>query len=132
MSTEFLADEEAARRILCFKRSLHGMHSSTFGTYKVLNVASAFRRWRCIEVVLGELRRKWPGNLRHMGSPDLVLCRAILDAVHGEPGYADGRTICKLLRTGVRNVEGFNGFGANEIMPYGGPFRGGWFGWEPF
>ena len=50
----------------------------------------------------------------------------------GEPGCADGHIIRKLLRAGARNLEDFKGFGVEEDMPNEGPFRSGWFGWEPF
>ena len=62
-------------------------------------------------------------------SLDLVPCRAILGAVHGEPGCADDRIIRKLLRTGARNMKGF---GVDEDIPNQSPFRGGWFSREPF
>ena len=62
----------------------------------------------------------------------MALCRAILDVLNGELGCADGHIIRKLLRAGARNLEDFKGFGVDEDMPNEGPFRGGWFGFEPF
>ena len=67
----------------------------------VLSGASAFGRWRCVEVLLSALRKKFPGKIPH-----LALCRAIFDAVHGEPGFADRRIIHKLIRAGVRDWAG--------------------------
>ena len=64
--------------------------------YTLLLAVGAFCRWRCVAVVLGELRGMWPGQLKCSESPDSVLFRAILDAVHGEPGYADSRIIRQL------------------------------------
>ena len=61
-------------------------------------------RWRCVEVVLGELPRTWPGDFKSFESPDVLVCCAILDAVRGEPGCADGRIIRKMLRAGPRNL----------------------------
>ena len=115
----------------CFKQSLRAVPSSAYFTYGLLHAAGAFRRGRCVEVVLGELHGKWPDDLECFGSLEPVLCRAILDAVHGEPGCADGRIIRNLLRTGAKNMKYFKGFGLYDT-PNGGPFRGGWFGWEPF
>ena len=51
--------------------------------YTLLPAAGAFCRGRCVEVVLGELRGKWPSHLKCSESPDSVLFRAILDAVPG-------------------------------------------------
>ena len=55
-----------------------------------------------------------------------MLCRAILDAVEGEPGCADGRIIRTLLQTGIRNEQDVKGLGVED-----GPLRGGCFGCEP-
>ena len=131
VSTVFLANEEAARRMHCFKRALRGLYYAKGFTYCLLLAAGAFCRWRCVDVVLGEFRGKWPGGLLCIECSDRVLCRAIHDAVHGEPGCADGRIIRKLLQTDTRNVEDFNGIGMN-VMPSESTLRGGWFGWEPF
>ena len=120
VSTEFLTDEEAARRMPCFKRSLRKLSSASNFAYSLLYAAGAFRRWRCVEVVLEALRGRWPNDSEYYSSPDLVLCRAILDAVHGEPGCADGRIIRKLLRTGARSVGDFY---VNEDVPRYSPFR---------
>ena len=73
----------------------------------------------------------WPSEWKHVRSPD-VLCRAILDVVHGKPGGADGRIIRTLLRTGARNIDDFKGLGAGDGRLHDSPFRGGWFGWAPF
>ena len=56
MSTEFLTDEEAARRMRCFKWSLPWLSSAEGLTFSLMHTAGAFRRWRCVEVVLGEVR----------------------------------------------------------------------------
>ena len=132
VSTEFLADEDAARRMRCFWEPPWRLRSKPQFTYTLLVAASAFRRWHCVGVVLLKLNSGWPGDLRFecFRSPDSVLCRAILDAVHGGPGCADGPIIRKLLWTGARTREHFRGFG-NDV-PNRGPFWGGWFGWEPF
>ena len=132
VSTEFLADEDAAQRMRCFKHSLWGLYSDPEFTCSLLHAAGAFRRWRCVEVVIGVMRGPCPGNLQCFESPDSVLARAILDAVHGKPGCADGRIIRKLLRTGAKALEDYKSFGVHEDMPNDGPFRGGWFGWESF
>ena len=113
----------------CFKRSLRKLSLASNFAYSLLYAAGAFRRWRCVGVVLGALRGRWHNDSEYYSSPDLVLCRAILDAVYGEPGCADGRIIRKLLRTGARSVGDFY---VNEDVPRYSPFRGGWFDWEPF
>ena len=132
VSTEFLADEDAARRMRCFKQSLWGLDSRPVFTYSLLRAASACRRWHCVEVVLCTLRGIWPGDLERFLSPDSVLCRAILDAVHGESGCADGRIMRKLLHTGARNLVNYQGIGVGGDVPNDGPFQGSWFGWRPF
>ena len=132
VSIEYLADEQAARWMRSSKRSLRGWQSTAGFTYTLLHAAAAFRQWRCVEVVLGEYRGMWLGGLGRFRSPDLVLCHAILDAARGGPGCADGRIIRKLLRTDARSMEELKGFGVNDGALNDGPFRGGWFGWEPF
>ena len=82
-STEFLADGDAARRRLqCFKQLMWMLAVELSYTHSLLQrSATAFRRWRCVEVVLGELRGMWPGDLECFGSGDSELRRAMHDAV---------------------------------------------------
>ena len=89
MSSEFLlADEEAARRMRCFKQSLFALRPTSHATQMLLYGASTPRRWwRCVEVVLDRLREDHPGEHRNISQPAPL---AILDAVHGEPGCTDG------------------------------------------
>ena len=112
----------------CFKRSLRGLSFAPGFTYSLLHAAAAFRRWRCVEVVLSALRGRWIDDLECFGGRVIVLCRAILDTVHGEPGCADGHIIRKLLRTGARNTEDYKGLGFDGDMSIKGPFQGRWFG----
>ena len=131
VSTEFLSDEEAARRMRCFERSLRGLRLKSPATQVLLSGASAFRRWRCVEVLLDALRKNFPGKI-----PQLVLCRAIFDAVHGEPGFADGRIIRKLIHAGVRDWAGSSYNVAQGRMAEGAgngvPSEGRGFSWEHF
>ena len=120
MSTEFLSDEEVARRMLCFHWLLPGLQSSRVHWYRMMNAAGAFRRWHCVEVVLDEWGRILQDDLTWCRDAELVLCRAFLDAVHGEPGCAGSRVIGKLFRAVIRGFHVYK------------PFRGGWFGWKPF
>ena len=93
VSSEFLlADEEAARRMRCFKRSLFALRPTSHATQMLLYGVSTSRRWwRCVGVVLDRLREDHPGEHRNISQP--ALRRAILDAVHGEPGCTDGRIL---------------------------------------
>ena len=56
VSTEFLADEEAARRMRYYKRSLRVQNSAADFTCDLLDFAGRSRRLRCVEVVLGDFR----------------------------------------------------------------------------
>ena len=132
VSTEFLADEDAARRMRCIKKPMCESYIRPESTYDLQIAASAFRRWRCVEVVLSKLRRMLPDDVGYFRCPDSVLCRAIIDAVHGELGYANGRIIRMLLRTGGWKRADCTGCGSSGDVPNDGHFRGGRFGWEPF
>ena len=130
VSSEFLADEEAARRMRGFKRSLRRLSSAGDFPYSLLHAAAAFRRWRCVEVVHGALRERWVGGFEFSIGRNWVLSCAIIDAVHGEPGCANGRIIRKLLRIDDRHLADLT---ASCLFKHNdSPLRGGWFGWEPF
>ena len=132
VSTEFLADKDAARRMRCFKQALWMLYYCPDSTNSLLHAAGAFRRWRCVDVLLDELRGRWPRRFHGIATPDCLLRRAILDAVQGEPGCADGCIIRKLLLTDTRSIENCKGFDFDEDMTIFSPFRGGWVSWESF
>ena len=143
ISTECLADEDAARRMRCFKDPLCELTDLWQNTsiplgfwmcemHYLLITASAFRRWHCLEVVLSMGGRMWPGDDECFRCPRLVLCHAIIDAVRGEPGCADGNIIRKLLRIGVWHRGSCAGCRYRADVPNFSPFRGGCYGWELF
>ena len=74
VSTEFLADEDAARRMRCFRTRLCELNECPESTYNLLIAASAFRRWRCVEVVLFKLRRMWSDDVGFFRCP--IRCSA--------------------------------------------------------
>ena len=82
--------------------------------------------------MLWKLRGMWPGHLKCFLRPNLVLRRAILDAVNDEPGAAEGRIIQTLLQIDAKNLENHKGSGVDEDMTHHNPFRGGWADWESF
>ena len=66
VSTEFLADEDAARRMRCFtedRRYQWSLVDRPDHACKLLIAASAFRRWRCVDVVISKVRRPYPDFL---------------------------------------------------------------------
>ena len=130
VSTEFLTDKDVARRMRCFKQALSMLYYCPDSTNSLLHAAGAFRRWRCVDVLLDELRGRWPRRFHGIATPDCLLRRAILDAVHGEPGCADGCIIRKLLLTDTRSIENYKGFDFDEDKTIFSPFRGGWVSWE--